>query len=182
MEITTDRLVIRRFRPEDWQDIYEYLSDEEVVRYLPYEAYTSDRAREAAIKRAEQDIFYAVCLKETGNVIGELLFKKMEFETWELGYVFNPRYMGKGLAFESAKAFLDHAFREPGVRRIVALCNPDNERSWKLMERLSMRREGLLVKNIYFKTDEKGEPIWLDTLEYGLLKDEWYGNPQTEKQ
>ena len=182
MEIATDRLVICRFRPEDWQDIYEYLSDEEVVRYLPYEAYTIDRAREAAIKRAEQDLFYAVCLKETGKVIGELLFKKMEFDTWELGYVFNPRYKGKGLAFESAKALLDHAFREMGARRIVAMCNPDNEASWKLMERLSMRREGLMLQNIYFKTDEAGEPIWLDTLEYGILKDEWCGNPQPVKQ
>ncbi|MDZ5034798.1 N-acetyltransferase, partial [Clostridium perfringens] len=50
---------------------------------------------------------------------------------------------------------------------------PKNEHSWKLLERLHMRREGLLLKNIYFKTDINGEPIWLDTYEYAILKKEW---------
>lgn len=37
-----------------------------------------------------------------------------------------------------------------------------------------MRREGLLLENIYFKTHSSGEPVWLDTYEYALLKSEWY--------
>ena len=53
------------------------------------------------------------------------------------------------------------------------MCNPKNERSWKLLERLHMRREGLLLQNIYFETDRNGAPIWLDTYEYAILKEEW---------
>lgn len=45
------------------------------------------------------------------------------------------------------------------VRRIIAMCNPENTPSWKLMERLQMRRKGILLKNIYFKTDKNGNPI-----------------------
>ena len=36
-----------------------------------------------------------------------------------------------------------------------------------------MRREGHLLQNVYFKTDEQGNPIWMDTYLYGILKDEW---------
>ena len=52
-------------------------------------------------------------------------------------------------------------------------CNPLNEHSWKLLEGLNMRREGTLIKNIYFKKDINGKPLWADTYEYGILKSEW---------
>lgn len=172
-EIVTERLIIRRFQPEDWQDLYEYLSDEEVVRYEPYGVHTMDQAKETAVKRASNESFYGVCLKKTGKLIGNLYLGKADFDTWELGYVFNRSYQGQGLAYESAKALLDYVFEHLGARRIVAMCNPDNHRSWKLMERLSMRREGLLIQNIYFKKNKDGEPIWSNTYEYGILKDEW---------
>lgn len=51
--------------------------------------------------------------------------------------------------------------------------NPLNESSWKLLERLGMRREGYLVQNIYFKKDNNDQPIWVDTFEYGILATEW---------
>jgi RimJ/RimL family protein N-acetyltransferase len=68
---------------------------------------------------------------------------------------------------------LDYGFDTLHARRIVAMCNPENTSSWKLLERLNMRREGHLRKNIYFKHDDLGNPIWNDTYEYALLKDEW---------
>ena len=52
------------------------------------------------------------------------------------------------------------------------MCNPVNTTSWRLLERLGMRREGHLIQNIYFKKDENGEPIWSDTFEYAILKNE----------
>ncbi|HNX13510.1 MAG TPA: GNAT family protein [Oscillospiraceae bacterium] len=48
------------------------------------------------------------------------------------------------------------------------MCNPQNERSWRLLERLSMDREGHLRQNIWFKTDKNGCMIWQDTYEYGV--------------
>ncbi|MTL92046.1 N-acetyltransferase, partial [Turicibacter sanguinis] len=60
-----------------------------------------------------------------------------------------------------------------GARRIVAMCSPLNESSWKLLERIGMRYEGTLLQNVYFKKDEEGKPIWLDTYEYAILKSEW---------
>jgi [ribosomal protein S5]-alanine N-acetyltransferase len=54
-----------------------------------------------------------------------------------------------------------------------AYCNPLNERSWRLLERLSFRREGTMIQNRSFHADDHGNPIWQDTYAYGLLKEEW---------
>lgn len=96
-----------------------------------------------------------------------------EFKTWELGFVFNNRFQGQGYATESAKALLEFAFCQLDARRIIASCSSENERSWKLLERLGMRREGLLLKNVAFKKDPQGNPIWLDSYLYALLDSEW---------
>jgi RimJ/RimL family protein N-acetyltransferase len=78
-----------------------------------------------------------------------------------------------GYATESAEAVIKEAFENLGARRIIAMCNPNNEPSWRLLERLGMRREGHLIKNIYFKKDAAGNPIWQSTYEYAILIDEW---------
>lgn len=172
MIIETERLYIRHFEEADGNDLFEYLSKEDVVRYEPYDAYSYEEAIKEAKRRAEDKSFYAVVLK-TGKVIGNLYLAKGEFDTWELGYVFNSQFWGNGYAFESVKALITYAFENWGARRIVAMCNPLNKSSWKLLEHLKFRREGDLIKNIFFFTDDNGNPIWQDTYEYGLLKEEW---------
>jgi RimJ/RimL family protein N-acetyltransferase len=161
------------FQPNDWRDLHEYLSDQEVVKFEPYDIYSEDQAKKEAITRSNSESFYAVCLNESGKLIGNLYLGKGDFDTWELGYVFNRKYQGQGYATESAKALLDYAFIHFEARRMIAMCSPQNKHSWRLLERLHMRREGLLLQNIYFKTDSKGEPIWFDTYEYAILKSEW---------
>lgn len=173
MNLVLDRVIIRRFKESDQEDLYEYLSDEEVVRFEPYEIFSKKEAKEEAIRRVGDDNFYAVCLKESGKLIGNLYLGKSDFDTFELGYVFNREYQGKGYAFESGKALLDYAFSNLGARRVIAMCSTKNTSSWKLLERLKMRREGLLLQNVYFKTDDLGKPIGFDTYEYGILKSEW---------
>jgi RimJ/RimL family protein N-acetyltransferase len=170
--IKTERLIIRRFRADDWQDLHEYLSDPDVVYYEPYCIYSQDESREEAARRAEDIDFWAVALKDGGKVIGNLYLGKQDFDTYELGFVFNKRYQGQGYAYESAKSLIEYTFNN-GARRIIAMCNPKNEKSWRLIERLGLRREGHLKRNIYFKSDGEGRPIWVDTYLYGILADEW---------
>ena len=174
--LETERLFIRRFTPDDWQDLYEYLSRESVVQYEPYSVYSVEMCKQEAKKRSENEAFWAVCLKNSRKLIGNIYFKQQdpqEFLTWELGYVFNPVYYGRGYATESCSKMLDYGFGHLNARRIVAMCNPENTASWRLLERLKMRREGHLRKNIYFKCDSYGNPLWIDTIEYAILKDEW---------
>ena len=47
----TERLLIRRFTPNDWEDLYEYLSQEDVVKYEPYDVFTKEQSKEEAIKK-----------------------------------------------------------------------------------------------------------------------------------
>ncbi|MDD3242112.1 MAG: GNAT family N-acetyltransferase [Eubacteriales bacterium] len=175
-QLTTQRLVIRRFTADDWQDLYDYLSKPEVVKYEPYEPMTLEECKEQAVWRAGQESFWAVCLKDTGKVIGNLYFQRQEPEhwrTWELGYVFNDDFWGHGYATEAAQALVEYAFTHWRMHRLIAMCNPDNAASWKLMERLGMRRECHKLLATSFKDDENGEPIWHDGYEYAILDTEW---------
>ena len=174
--LETERLILRRFRAGDWRDLHEYLSDEAVVRFEPYGVFTEEESRREAARRAGDECFWAVCLKENGKLIGNLYFARqdpVELETWELGYVFNAKYQGKGYATEAARALVGDSFRAQNARRVIAMCNPLNERSWRLLERLGMRREGHLRQNIWFKKNTAGQPIWVDTYEYAILASEW---------
>ena len=172
--LETERLFLRKFTPDDWPDLHEYLSQPDVVRYEPYEPFTEEESRREAARRADDGRFLAVCLKDGGKLIGNIYLAEKEFDTWELGYVFNMDYHGKGYATEAARAAISDAFASRGARRVAAECNPLNEPSWKLLERLGMRCEGCLRENVYFKKDSTGRPIWLDTYMYAILKTEWY--------
>lgn len=86
----TERLIIRRFKAEDWKDLFEYLSQESVVKYEPYDIYNEDASRQEAINRSGNDAFWAVCLKENNKLIGNIYFQQQqpkEFLTWEIGYI-----------------------------------------------------------------------------------------------
>lgn len=168
----TQRLVLRPFTKEDGPGLYAYLSDPETVRFEPYEPFTREQAEEEARRRACDPAFWAVCDIE-GRLLGNLYFAPGEFDTWELGYVFNRKYWGNGYAAEAAMALLGHGFAHMGVRRVTACCNPENVRSWRLLERLGLRREGHLQKNVAFFKDGQGQPLWQDTYEYGVLREEW---------
>lgn len=175
--IETPRLTLRRFRADDWRDLHAYLSDEAVVRFEPYAPFSEADCRQEAQRRAQSSAFWAVCLRPNGPLIGNLYFGEADFDAWELGYVFNTAFQHCGYATESVRGLLDQAFTRWGVRRVVAFCNPHNTASWRLMERIGMRREGHLKQNIYFRTDAHNHPLWQDTYAYALLASEW---PQVE--
>jgi len=130
-----------------------------------------DAMREAERRAGDAD-FLAVELCSESKVIGNLYRTKKDFGEWEIGYVFNPEYWGRGYATEAARALVARLFETEAARRITAKCDPLNERSWKMLERLGFTREGRLRRNVFFKCDARGEPIWKDTYVYGLLKDD----------
>lgn len=176
MKMETERLWVRNFMEDDWKGLYEYLSIKEVLRYEPGDVSSEEDCKKMCIERSQGNVFWAVCLKENGKMIGHLYFNQAdphEFLTWELGYIFNPEYYGKGYATEASRRLLQYGFEELGAHRIIAMCSPDNAPSWKLLERLSMRREGYFKKKAFFRNGINGEPLWLDVYEYAILSEEW---------
>lgn len=168
--IQTQRLILRRFAKKDLQDLYEYLSDAEVVRFEPYKPMSMQQAAENLDWRISTDEMIAVELEADGKMIGNVYLGKRDFDSLEIGFVFNRKYWGCGYAAESCKALIDKAFSE-GVHRIYAECDPCNTASWKLLEKLGFRREAHLRQNVYFWKDEQGKPIWKDTYVYAVLQD-----------
>ena len=155
-----EELIIRNFNPGDWPDLYEYLSQPETVKYEPYDVLTQKQAIREAASRSENPCYYAVCLKESGKLIGNCYLEPQEYGCFEIGFVFNANYRKRGYATRSARALMSRAFELMGANRVIACCNPENRDSYRLMERLGMRREAHFVKNIYFQTDGEGKPIW----------------------
>lgn len=145
----TGRLILRRYRKEDLQDLFEYLSDEQTVAFEPYKAMSLAEAEENLAWRVGTDEMIAVELKDSRKMIGNVYLGKREFGALEIGYVFNRAYWGKGYAAESCEALIRQAFSD-GVHRIYAECDPLNIRSWKLLEALGFRREAHLLQNVYF--------------------------------
>ena len=169
--VETDRLILRRYEKGDLQDLFEYLSDEEVVAYEPYRPLTLEETKENLEWRISTDEMIAVELRNSHKMIGNVYMGKRDFETLEIGYVFNRNFWGHGYAAESCEALIQRAFAT-GTHRIFAECDPQNKRSWKLLEALSFRREAHLIKNVYFWKDKDGKPIWKDTYVYAKLNDD----------
>lgn len=167
----TERLLLRRYTENDLQDLYEYLSEAEVVAYEPYKPMSLDETKENLQWRIGTEEMIAVEEKESHKMIGNVYMGKRDFDALEMGYVFNRKYWRNGYAAESCQALMRQAFAG-GIHRIYAECDPDNISSWKLLEALGFWREAYLKKNVYFWKDENGEPIWKDTYVYAKLKED----------
>lgn len=174
--LLTERLVIRRFRPEDWKDLQAYVSLKEVTRYEPDYPTDDVGCRSLAEFLANNPEFWAVTLRHEDKVIGHIhcgprLSK--EAGNWNLGFVFHPGYQGKGFATEAAGRVMQYGFEVLNVRRFASGCNPLNTPSWKLLERLGMRREAHHIKDGFLKRDSEGNPLFQDSYIYAILKEEW---------
>jgi ribosomal-protein-alanine N-acetyltransferase len=142
--IDTSRLLIRQFEEQDYTSLFEYLSNPSIYRFEPGEPIS---------QRAQGNDFWAVILKADQKLVGHLYFQQIEpkeFQTWELGYIFNPAFHNKGYATESASGLVHFGFMHFGIHRVIAHCNPENPASWKVLEKIGMRREGFLRKNVFF--------------------------------
>jgi RimJ/RimL family protein N-acetyltransferase len=147
MNIETDRLLIRKFKYEDWQDVYEYTSDANVMKYIPEGVFSKDDAKKFVnenIKGNDQN--FPVVLKGEKIIIGHLVFfAYFGDHTYEIGWVFNSEYHQKGYASEAAKAIVAYAFNTMKLHRIIATCQPENTPSYRVMEKIGMRREGMNI-------------------------------------
>lgn len=169
MNIKTERLLIRKFEFEDWEAVYEYTSDCNVMKYMPEGVFTKEDAKEFVNKnKGEQAEKFPVVLIGKDTPIGHIIFHKYFGDhTYEIGWVFNPKYQNRGYASEAAQATLDNAFNNMNLHRIIATCQPENIPSYRVMEKIGMRREG------YFKKCIPKDNEWWDEYFYAILKEEW---------
>ncbi len=182
MVIETERLILRPFRRSDAQDLFEYLETPQVNCFACMKLASLDEAeKEAKRREGETEYYFAVVLKETGKVIGEIdAYPEGDphdpsalADTFSPCWMLNKAYQGKGYAYEAAYAFFDYLFAQKGARRIYAYTEDYNLASQHLCERLGMRREGFFVEFVCFVHASDGTPIYENTCQYAILKREW---------
>ena len=103
--------------------------------------------REHLKYRLGSEEFYAIELTDSGKVIGNIHCGKRDFEAREVGYIVNKRYQQKGYAAEALSVVIAQAFND-GAHRVYAECDARNVPSWKLLEKVGLRREAYLRRNI----------------------------------
>ena len=173
--IETERLLLRRLRESDLVSFLAYRNDPEVARYQDWEGCTEAEARNMiqALKREEpftpgEWFQFAVELKETGELVGDLGFRIGEDgRQAEVGYTLAKGHWGEGYASEAVSRLLDHAFKELGLHRVHATVDQENVPSVAVLERLGPRREGSFVENVWFKGRWSSEHL------YATLREEW---------
>jgi RimJ/RimL family protein N-acetyltransferase len=166
---------MRRARVGDADAVLSYRSLPGVSEWIgpPPEDF---HARFAAPERLD----LLLMVEREGEVIGDLMVKIAD--AWapaqvvsqgrgvqaELGWSLRPEESGKGYATEAVEAALRVCFDELGLRRVTASCFAANTASYRLMERVGMRREGHTVKDVLHPSGQ-----WMDGYGYALLADEW---------
>lgn len=170
MKIETKRLILRPFKESDYDDLFEFLSQLKDSEFEGYPGITYENGKEHLKYRIDSDEFFAIELKETRKVIGNIYCGKRDFEAREVGYIVNKHFQRLGYATEALTSVIKE-FLQNGTHRIYAECDPKNTCSWKLLEKAGMTREAFFHKNIYRHKDDNGNPIWKDTYVYAVWND-----------
>lgn len=164
--LETPRLILRNFVPEDVSDLYEILGDDDTMKYCE-PAYSLEKTTE---------FLHSFCInrngavgaahKESGKLIGYILFHEQGDAVYEIGWFFNRNFWRQGYAYEACSAVIDHAFRTLNAHKIFAE-TIEPLKSVGLMKKLGMQPEG--VQRSQTKDNQCN---WADLYFYGLLKDD----------
>ena len=176
--VHTERFLLRPATADDAEATWRFRRLEEVGRWLTGTSPTFEDYRTMFEEPDRLSETLVVVLD--GEVIGDLMVSVGD--AWaqkdvadrargvqaELGWVLDPGHAGQGYATEAVRELLRLCFEDLGLRRVTAECFADNEASWRLMERVGMRRESHTIRDSLHRSGE-----WLDGMSYALLRDEW---------
>jgi RimJ/RimL family protein N-acetyltransferase len=148
--IETSRLRLRPPVIEDAESIFaSYAQDAEVVKYLEWRPHKSVKETRKFLRRClscwkrGSEFPWIITRKEDGRLIGMIEIKIDKFMAG-LGYVLARAYWGSGYMPEAARAIADWGLEQKTIFRIWAFCDVDNSASARVMEKIGMRREGIL--------------------------------------
>ena len=179
--IETARLVLRKFTPDDFASVHSYASCLENVVYMPFKPNSEEDTKafiNMAIAEAEKtpcrNYQYAVTLKSSGVLIGGCGIwhgTDLSASEAEIGWLLHRDYWNQGYGTEAGEVLLKFGFREMGLHRIIARCDAENLSSYRLMEKIGMRREGLFIESR--PAHKLSNQKYGDSLFYAILNSEW---------
>jgi RimJ/RimL family protein N-acetyltransferase len=177
VRLETERLVLRDLVEADWLEHRALDTDPEIVRFLTNDI-TDEAGTRAYIERsitAAQQVprtLYdlAVTVRpDEARLAGKVgvAIKRPQHREAMLWFMVRRDRWGQGLAREAVDRVLEFAFTELGLHRVRGDCDPRNHASWRLMERLGMRREAHFRENWWLKNE------WCDSWIYAVLEQDW---------
>lgn len=175
--VATERLSLRRATAADVSAVSAIRARPGVSDWLTVDA--RDRAAFVEYYSDPARLRCALAIERDGTVIGDAMIRVGD--AWaqaevadratgvqaELGWVLDPAHSGVGLGTEAVRALLSICFDQLGLHRVFADCFADNEPSWRLMERVGMRREAHTIGESLHRSGR-----WLDGLGYAMLAGE----------
>src|SRR5215212_11615628 len=152
----TERLTIRPVTEDDFEELWKIRRQESVNRWMT--SASQDLEKFIEVMAADDRMGKTVVIVRHGIVIGDLMIAPED--AWaqtevaeqaknvqaEIGWCLDPAVGGKGYATEAVRELIRIAFEELDLRRLIAHCFADNDASWRLMERVGMRREVYMIK------------------------------------
>lgn len=161
--ITSERLVLRKMRVDDYEDMYDYSKRDDVTKYLLWSPHPNKNHTKKYLEyiktRYDEGEFYdwAVELKSEKHMIGTCGFTSFDFSnnSAEVGYVINPVYHGNGYAPEALLEVMAFGFLVLKLHRIEARYMDGNDASRRVMDKLGMRYEGCARSSMFVKGEYK---------------------------
>ncbi len=173
--IQSSRLALRIMEPTDFEAMLELCTHPDICRYIrppmsreAVVSHIADRQR-PWLFHSGQWCAFAVTLRETGEIIGEVCFRVLSVpaQQAEIGFRFHPNFQGKGYAREASNAVISLLYEKLGLYKLIGICQAENQASAHLLEKLGFKREGFMRNQV----ENAGRLV--DACYYGLLRDEW---------
>ena len=150
--LETERLLLRQLTTDDSEFILELLNEPSFIQNIGDRGVRTLADANSYILNGPVASYakngfglYLVVLKETNESIGICgLIKRDGLEDADIGYAFLPKFWSKGYAVESAWAVKAYAKDLIGLNRIVAITNPANESSIRVLEKIGLRFEKMV--------------------------------------
>ena len=179
--LETERLILRNFKPMDWEDLLEITQEYEQSDMGQYDQkypQTPEGIKEFIPMLSNSDEFTAIVLKNQPKVIGTVQFQRKKEYTDEvvhgIGGILNSKFQGKGYAFEAFDIVLEYLFEKLGIDRCIAGTAVVNKKSRKLIERLGFRE--FTRKQVHFRKDSNDNPINFMYVIYEFSRNDWEGS------
>lgn len=168
-QIHTERLTVRRFHKDDCKDVYEYLSDKDVMKYIEYPFTYEETEEFINTFSCENPRVYALVENSTNKVIGHVIYHPYGYDNgYELGWIINKNYQGKGYAIEIGQALIKYGFETLKLHRIFSTTVMGNNQCSNLLEKLNMKREAV------FKKANFHNGSWIDEYWYAILENDYF--------
>lgn len=171
-EIKTDRLVLRRARPEDAEALCQIRNTEYVMKYNGMKEEPLEKIREQVQKDSGSDRAFYLEGRESGALVGAVWLREDPFRhkvpAVLLAYFLGEEFAGKGLMTEALRAVLPYAFSNLQAEVVSAQVFAGNIGSERVLEKLGFQREGVMRRAVLGQGD-----IVYDTVLFSLLREEW---------